>query len=909
MRFSTSALTRPFSGPAGRAGVLRIAAGMLGLAMVASLGVGSVSPAAAQTSMPDATSSAQAIANEPSVDGEAPAGTGPQSATETDVAADVAAATSPMEDAAAEGVPQDADAMGGADVHSDETVDEQTTKGAGSPDSVEDSGASDPTASENGPQSLAARLANPVIPEKCGLNMVIVLDLSNSLSDSDVKESKNAAKSVVTSLTGTPSNVGVYTFATFAPDNTNKALPLTSVSTTGGASSVSTHIDALKRVPTDVGGTNWDAALRQIPQATYDIVLFVTDGNPTAYGTPHKDGTKSSPKNNTDFGTKFNDLDLSEAVTASDTLKSAGAFVMGLGVGSSVNSDNLKKISGPTLGTDYFKIDNYNGLTQKLSEIALKNCQGTVSIVKQVRDVSGNLAPASGWKFSGRASDNVIPNSAVTDDNGAVNFKIGGLENTSRTVRFTEVQQPGHTLESQGGQNAKCVNNTTGKPVAVTNAGPLGFDVAVNVSDAVSCEVINAQVPSVPVILKTSTPESGTEVKPGQKIEYSVSFKNEGIFPAMIDHVDHLADVLDDAVFNNDLSMVGSGLSAKHVGDQIRITGSVAPGKTVVLTYSVTVKTESFGNGVARNFLVPSSGDPVCNPQKTNCTEHPIPGALTVNKSSDPASGSFVAPGSTVHYTLSFRNSGASPVPVNHVDHLTDVLDDADFQTEILIGGEGLTAVQDGEKIRIAGTVKAESTVTVTYSVHVRTSDFGNGVARNFLLPDGEEPPTACEPEQENCTEHPILGVLTWDKVDGSNAPLSGSEWELVGPGSSGPRAITDCVADSAAGCLGEDRNPAAGGFEMTDLVWGEYILRETEAPVGYLLDPAEHRFTIGGTTALQLVVRLDPVVNQQHAPFALPLTGGTGARPYTLIGGGLLLLAILATGWIFVRRTKSKRP
>lgn len=776
---------------------------------------------------------------------------------------------------------------------SDETVEKEGATAAPDGETVED-----PAAPKARALALATRLANPQLPAKCGLSVAIVLDLSNSLKDSHVGASKNAAISVVDSLRGTPSSIGVFTFATFAPDGTNTAVSKTSVSTTAGANSVTGAINGIKRVPENVGGTNWDAALRQIPQGQYDIVLFVTDGNPTAYGTPHAYGNFSTPRNNTDFGSTFNDIDLSAAVTASDALKRSGAFVMGLAVGNAVNDNNISAITGTRSGTDYFKIADYNQLAATLAGIALKDCQGTVSIVKQVRDLDGNLAPSAGWTFHGRAGDNTTPGSAVTQSDGTVNFKVNDLVSVSRTVQFTETQQPGYALETQGAKNAKCVNNATGQNVPVTNSGDLGFTVAIKRQDAVSCEVINKMLPPVPIITKTSDPKSGAEVKPGDTIKYTLSFKNEGFFPISIDHVDHLTDVLDDADFNNDIVVTGKGLQAVRDGEGIRMTGEVQPGGTVTVTYSVKVKTKSFGNGIARNFLVPKGEEPVCNPKKDNCTEHPIPGALDLKKSSDPESGSLVAPGSTVNYTLEFKNTGASPIDVEHVDHLTDVLDDAVFNYGFEYSGAGLSAVRDGNEIRITGFVAAERTVKVTYSVTVKETGFGNGIARNFLLPKGENPPAECDPEIENCTEHPLFGSLSWEKVDGLGSALAGSEWELTGPGETDPLSIKDCIADSAAGCSGPDRDPSAGEFELRNLDWGTYTLVETRAPAGYLLDPTVHDVVIGEGSPIELAVLLDPIVNEQQPALALPLTGGLGSQSFLFGGGATLLVALALVGW-----------
>lgn len=48
--------------------------------------------------------------------------------------------------------------------------------------------------------------------------------------------------------------------------------------------------------------------------------------------------------------------------------------------------------------------------------------------------------------------------------------------------------------------------------------------------------------------------------------------------------------------------------------------------------------------------------------------------------------------------------------------------------------------------------------------------------------------------------------------------------------------------------------------------------------------------------------------VNASVPTMTLPLTGGTGSIAYLMVGGGLLLLALLVTAWILVRRGKANR-
>lgn len=48
--------------------------------------------------------------------------------------------------------------------------------------------------------------------------------------------------------------------------------------------------------------------------------------------------------------------------------------------------------------------------------------------------------------------------------------------------------------------------------------------------------------------------------------------------------------------------------------------------------------------------------------------------------------------------------------------------------------------------------------------------------------------------------------------------------------------------------------------------------------------------------------------VNASVPTMTLPLTGGTGSIAYLMVGGGILLLALLVTAWILVRRGKANR-
>lgn len=131
-------------------------------------------------------------------------------------------------------------------------------------------------------------------------------------------------------------------------------------------------------------------------------------------------------------------------------------------------------------------------------------------------------------------------------------------------------------------------------------------------------------------------------------------------------------------------------------------------------------------------------------------------------------------------------------------------------------------------------------------------------------------------------------GTVTWKKTDEGGNALKGSTWTLKGPGGS-EVLIEDCSAASAKDCSGPDKDPAEGRFSVGNLKWGDHTLVEKSAPAGYLLDDAEHTFTVSGDKLDKKFA--EPFENVQKPPVALPLTGGSGSQIF-IIGGASLLTA-----------------
>lgn len=356
--------------------------------------------------------------------------------------------------------------------------------------------------------------ANPALPASCGMDVALVLDLSASVG-SNLPTLKSAADSFADAFVGTPSRMAVYSFSAQSP----------SVEQAGGA--VDENRPALQSVSTQAGadafkaqyagwglgaGTNWDAALQRVAGSGvhYDAVIVLTDGNPTRWGgdTLHGDGA------NTHF------TDVEAAVFSANAIKAQGTRVVSFGVGngvSGITALNLAAISGPVAfdpasgnvaTADYFQIPDFSGAGDELRRLALANCSGSLTVVKQIvpsgtsgEDATGAVPAGAGWTFAAAASTagaTVTPGQATTtaDGTGGVAFEVSypaGGSTAGLTV--AEAQQPGYTLVTQAGVNAVCRDLTTGAPAAVANEGPLGFSLAVPIDDAVSCVVYNRAPP------------------------------------------------------------------------------------------------------------------------------------------------------------------------------------------------------------------------------------------------------------------------------------------------------------------------------------------------------------------------------------------------------------------------------
>jgi LPXTG-motif cell wall-anchored protein len=277
---------------------------------------------------------------------------------------------------------------------------------------------------------------------------------------------------------------------------------------------------------------------------------------------------------------------------------------------------------------------------------------------------------------------------------------------------------------------------------------------------------------------KSVTPTDGQTVVAGTELTYTLRFGNEGEAAGGVEREDVVSGVLDDAVLLSGPTASDPALTAVLSAGRIAVSGTLQPDQVVTVSYTVRVKSDADrvadgGDDELGNFIVDPGVQPPteCGPDDAHCTRNPV-SQIEDTKTVNPASGTTVVAGQELTYTLTFTNSGRGVGPVDRVDDLTNVLDDATLLDGPTVSDPALTATgpNDG-RIAITGGLASGDTVTVTYTVRVRPfADQGDHSLGNWLLDPGEKRPVGCETTDDS-TCNPVSEIEATKEVqrrDGS---------------------------------------------------------------------------------------------------------------------------------------------
>ncbi len=331
----------------------------------------------------------------------------------------------------------------------------------------------------------------PLPAEKCGLDVAMLFDLSGSIGG-NLPLVKSAANEFVDDLTGTPTNIALFTFSTQSPQNNgdSKNRPnLVSIADPADATRVKGWINGFSGAS---GGTNWDAGLRRVAAAEqYDVLIVLTDGNPTAW------------EGDTSTTSDINDYDVESAVHSANWVKATGTRIVAIGLSGErdgLTPLNLQHISGPVKDDDYY-LTTFGDLADVLTKIALNGCGGTINVQKRIAPSFGaatTVSPEPNWPFSIDPDQRyVTPRSGTTGPNGEpLTFRVTfGQGELARDVTISEPPNEDSTvLVQDAGKNARCF--LRGQPLPadrLTNEGDFGFTVAdVTDQEIISCVVVDS---------------------------------------------------------------------------------------------------------------------------------------------------------------------------------------------------------------------------------------------------------------------------------------------------------------------------------------------------------------------------------------------------------------------------------
>jgi len=292
--------------------------------------------------------------------------------------------------------------------------------------------------------SVQLEMANPLLPPGAcatsGLNVAIVADLSQSMGvnqpGSPIISLQASANAFIETLAGSDSKVGFFTFGSASPassgDNRNQPGPF-GLKTPTEIAAAHAIVNGWT-VPSNAR-TDWDAAMRAVAKSnvTYDLVIFITDGNPNHV----VNNNETDPP-----------VLATANVASSNAVKAKGSRVLVMYVGTSaeLSADRVTRIteiSGPNgddeniLQSDYVTATDWSTFNAQLISLAKEACE-TITVVyvdessgyKIVRQdiVFGDLEPGDTVNFDDKAAFDNIPKGYQLVEVRPYSFAAGSID-------------------------------------------------------------------------------------------------------------------------------------------------------------------------------------------------------------------------------------------------------------------------------------------------------------------------------------------------------------------------------------------------------------------------------------------------------------------------------------------------
>jgi uncharacterized repeat protein (TIGR01451 family) len=243
---------------------------------------------------------------------------------------------------------------------------------------------------------------------------------------------------------------------------------------------------------------------------------------------------------------------------------------------------------------------------------------------------------------------------------------------------------------------------------------------------------VTVLVPALDIEKSAST----TEVTAGGRMTYTILATNSGQADySAAQLTDSLADVLDDAVYDDDAAANTGNVG--FLGETLTWNGSLARGATLVITYSVAVPLESTGDGLLVNSVASSSTGATCTPTSLRpaCTTSTTIAARTITLTG--LTSSFTLTG-LPNTTVSLEEAVAMTVTTNSTTGYTvSVLADSPWLSALSPLNNSVIDIAR-MRVRESGTssyqqMSADSPVVV-HTQSTPSSPQGDAVSNDFQL-------------------------------------------------------------------------------------------------------------------------------------------------------------------------------
>ena len=251
-----------------------------------------------------------------------------------------------------------------------------------------------------------------------------------------------------------------------------------------------------------------------------------------------------------------------------------------------------------------------------------------------------------------------------------------------------------------------------------------------------------------------------TTYNPGDTLTYTIEVTNDGPIAAEnVSVTDDLTQILDDATYNGDAAVAGTG-NVGYAAPTLSYTNpSLAAGATSTITFTVTTANPGTGNKSLPNKVVSNTGNCTTGSTDPDCATLTQGPNVTVTKTADKTTFN---PGDTINYTLTVENSGAAPANVNLTDDLTNLLDDATYNNNATVtSGTGSVSYTAPNLTYTNATLGAGQTSTITFSVTTQSPGTGDKSMPNRVVSNlGNCTTGSTDPRCVTLTQGPNVDIV-----------------------------------------------------------------------------------------------------------------------------------------------------